>query len=104
MDATVEVARQQWEEGYRALAPDPGSGDIDERVLEQIEVVTLELRRRMGGSFSLAELAWLYDGSSRWTHEAIAERCGRPGWVRSATSAADAAFHLFSRGARDYRP
>lgn len=102
MSRNVEVARDQWAESYRALVGDPSR--IDARVREQMEVVTAELRRRVGGSFTLAELAAAYDGSERWTLAAIEDRCYRPGWVRTASSAADAAFHLYARGARDYQP
>jgi hypothetical protein len=104
MTDTVELARQQWEQAYRELAYEPGSNGIDDRVREQIEVVGEELRRRLGGPFTLGELADLYEGSARWTYDIIAERCPHPGWARSATAAADAAFHLYARGARDYRP
>ena len=104
MTGKVELARQQWEQSYRELARGPESNGIDEGVLEQIEIVAEELRRRLGGPFTLAELAELYDGSARWTYEVIAKRCPGPGWSRSATAAADAAFHLYARGARDYRP
>jgi hypothetical protein len=69
-----------------------------------METVTAELRRRVGASFTLTELAAAYDDSERWTLTAISERCYRPGWVRTASSAVDAAFHLYARGARDYRP
>ena len=80
------------------------SPGIDERVREQIEAVTIELRRRIGGAFTLTDLATVYDTSERWTLTAISEQCPRPGWIRSASTATDAAFHLFARGARDYRP
>jgi hypothetical protein len=69
-----------------------------------METVTAELRRRVGASFTLRELASVYDDSDRWTVRVISEHCPRPGWVRTAASAADAAFHLYARGARDYRP
>jgi hypothetical protein len=99
----VELARQQWEESYKRLAGAPAT-DIDTRVLEQIEAVTQELRRRIGGTFTLTDLAGCYDGCEQWAHTAISERYPRPGWARSASTATDAAFHLFARGARDYRP
>ena len=103
MESLVELARQQWEESYKRLTGTPAT-DLDGRVLEQIEAVTQELRRRIGGTFTLSDLAVAYDGSEQWTHTAISERYPRPGWARSASAAADAAFHPFARGARDYRP
>ena len=102
MSRSVELARQQWADSYRSLVDD--SRGIDARVSEQVEVVTAELRRRVGGSFTLTELAAVYDGSERWTLPAIEEQCFSPGWVQTASSAADVAFHLYARGARDYQP
>ena len=100
----MELARQQWEEGYRRIAAQSAEVNLYERLLDQVEAVTVELRRRLGGSFTLAELADLYTGSERWSIDAIGERDGRAGWARSAATAADAAFHLYARGARDYEP
>jgi hypothetical protein len=102
MSRDLELARQQWADSYGDLVRE--ASGIDPRVREQMEAVTAELRRRIGGSFTLTELAAAYDGSERWTLPAIEERCHRPGWVRTASSAADAAFHLYARGARDYQP
>ena len=101
MTTRVELVRQHWEDSYRKLVREPG---IDAGVREQVETVTSELRRRIGSSFTLGELADVYDASDRWALTAIAEQCARPGWVRTAASAADAAFHLYARGARDYQP
>jgi hypothetical protein len=101
VNGNVELARQHWEQAYRQLF---GGDGPDEVVLEQIGVVSQELRHRLGGPFTLAELTAVYDASGRWTYEVIAERCGRPGWSRSASAAADAAFHLYAQGARDYQP
>jgi hypothetical protein len=102
MNRNVELARQQWASSYRSLAA--ASAGIDAHVHEQIDTVTAELHRRIGASFTLTELAAAYDASERWTLTVISERCYRPGWVATASSAADAAFHLYARGARDYVP
>jgi hypothetical protein len=102
MSWSVELARQQWAKSYKSLFQPPSG--VDPHVREQMETVTAELRRRVGGSFTLTELAATYEDSERWTLTAISERCYRPGWIRTASSATDAAFHLYARGARDYRP
>jgi hypothetical protein len=102
MQSRVELARQQWAESYERLLKAPSG--VDPHVSKQMETVTAELRRRVGGSFTLTELAATYEDSERWTLTAISERCYRPGWIRTASSATDAAFHLYARGARDYRP
>lgn len=104
MTDRVDLARQQWEHAYRELAGRQGAVPIDRAVQEQIDVVREELRRRLGGPFTLAELADVYDTSARWSVDAISERSSRPGWSRSAATATDAAFYLFAQGARDYQP
>lgn len=105
MEGSVELARQHWEDGYRRLVrtkePEPTRYA---RLLDQVEIVTAELRRRIGKSFTLAELAAAYSRADRWAHEAVAERSSGGDWMSSASTAADAAFHLYARGARDYRP
>ncbi|HST26494.1 MAG TPA: hypothetical protein VLJ76_10910 [Gaiellaceae bacterium] len=105
MEGSVELARQHWEEGYRRIArtkePEPR---LYARLLDQVEIVSAELRRRLGKSFTLDELAAAYAGSDRWAREAVEERGGDVDWLASTSTAADAAFHLYARGARDYRP
>lgn len=100
----VELARQQWEAGFRRLKEAAGDKREQQRLWSQVETVTEELRRRVGAIYSLAQLADAYRGADRWATEAIAERAAGVGWERSATMAIDAAFHLYARGARDYRP
>ncbi len=70
----------------------------------QLDAVTEELRRRVGATFTLAELAEAYAESERWVLQAVEERAPSRGWARTATLAADAAFHAYSRGAQDYEP
>jgi hypothetical protein len=105
VEGSVELARQHWAEGYRRLVrakePEPR---LHARLLEQVEVVTAELRRRLGKSFTLAELAAAYARADRWTYDVVAERATSSDSMSTATTAADAAFHLYARGARDYRP
>ena len=105
MEGSVELARQHWEDGYRRLVrtkdPEP---TLYTRLLEQVEIVTSELRRRIGKSFTLAELASLYVRADRWALDAVRDRSHGADWMASASTAADAAFHLYARGARDYRP
>jgi hypothetical protein len=100
----VELARQHWAEGHRRLARTM-EPELHARLLRQVELVTRELRARVGKTFTLAELAEAYGGADRWAYEAVEDETGDgPDWVSSASTAADAAFHLYARGARDYRP
>jgi hypothetical protein len=65
--------------------------------------VTAELRKRLGTTFTLTELVDVYADVEDWAREALAEH-GAPGWPRDVTLVADEAFHLYARGATDYRP
>jgi len=103
VDDRVMLAAQQWRDAHRSLTSD-ARRDIEPHVLDQMDAVTVELRRRIGGAFTLEELADIYGDSESWARHAIAERNSAPGWVRTASLATDAAFHLYARGARDYRP
>jgi hypothetical protein len=100
----VDVARQQWAEGHRRLEEARPDGARYERLLAQVEVVTAELRRRIGQTFSLAELAALYDASDAWARDAVEAADPAPGATNDLATVGDAAFHLYARGATDYAP
>jgi hypothetical protein len=97
----VELARTQWEEGHKRFDDEVG---VQPRMLEALEVVTDELRRRVGQTFTLADLATAYANADDWTRVAIADHAPYPGWPSGVTTVQDAAFHLYSRGATDYVP
>ena len=74
----VELARQHWQDGNRRVERARG----DDRALRparraQVELVVAELRRRVGQTFTLDELADAYDGADDWARELLDER--RPG-------------------------
>ena len=101
---TVEGARREWAEGNRRFvreASDPARAEV---LHEQLDVVTNELRRRVGATFTLAELADAYGGAEGWLLTVVGEHVPSEGWARTASLAADAAFHAYSRGALDYDP
>lgn len=102
--ASVDAARQQWEDGNRRLESQSSDPYAYLRLLEQLEVATEELRKRVGETFTLAELADAYGASDHWLREAVEERVEAPGWHRHLSVVQDAAFHLYARGASDYRP
>ena len=104
MWGNVEQARREWEEGYRRLEAEASDRARYERLLAQVDVVSAELRRRLGKSFTLAELVELYGTADRWSREAVSERAPASGWPRTLTLVQDSAFHLYSRGASDYEP
>ena len=97
----VQLARRQWEEGSRRFDEDSKS---DPRLLAAFEIVTDELRKQVGQTFSLDQLARAYAQADDWARTAVAERAPFPGWPRSVTLVQDAAFHAYARGATDYVP
>lgn len=100
----VESARSDWNDGYRRfleVTAEPATADLRHR---ELEVVTDELRRRIGGTFTLDELGVAYVNAEAWASLAIAERAPSPGWPKTLTVVIDAAFHLYSRAALDYEP
>lgn len=102
--STVEAARQQWEEGNRRLESYSSEPEVYIRLVNQLEVATEELRKRMGEHFTLAQLADAYSVSDHWLRDAVEERIDAPGWERQLSLVQDAAFHKYARGATDYSP
>jgi hypothetical protein len=99
----VETARQEWEEGHRRFQEQARDPRHRLRLLDQLDKLTAEVRRRLGTTFTLSELVETYPGVEDWAREAP-EIFGGPGWPRDLTLVADEAFHLYARGATDYRP
>jgi hypothetical protein len=104
VSVVVDVARREWEDGYRrfqAASRDPATAD---KLNIQLEVVTAELRRRIGQTFTLEELVTLYERAEAWVRDSVSEHAPTPGWPRTLALVEDAAFHLYQRGAVDYKP
>ena len=101
---SVELLRQEWEEGHRRF-----EGERDDRrryrtLLSQVELVVDELRKRVGGTYSLSELGGAYRDAERWARPLVEERAPSPGWPRDLSTVLAAAFHAYQRGATDYAP
>ena len=103
MPVSLLNARQEWAEGQRRLEALRADRVLHARLLANLEVISEELRRRVGATFTLAELAAAYDRSEDWGRHVLEER-GAPGWPLHLTLVLDAAFQLYARGAVDYRP
>jgi hypothetical protein len=89
----------QWEEGWRRYQEidDPGRRRPADRVVGAIRD---ELRRRVGSTFSSAELADLYGLGTDWCQRIAFEVA--PAISGEGQSLADAAFWLYLRGAADF--
>ena len=103
MSADLASARLEWERAYgdlAELARDPVQG---ERVRLQLDAVSAELRRRVGGTFTLRELSDEYVVADGWARDVLGDQA-IPGWTRTLALVEGAAFHLYARGAVDYAP
>ena len=100
--AEVESALREWEEGHRRLEEEAGNPARYERLRAEADAVTAEIRRRVGETFTLAELARAYADADRWSRDAVGETATTPDWVRTLSTVEGAAFHRYARGAVDY--
>ena len=92
----IENARFQWEEGERRLSQsdEPTSSDLERATWAVLD----ELRRRLGSTFRIRELADLYASGTDWAED-IAHRQ----LAGTDTGAVvDAAFNRYAREAADY--
>jgi hypothetical protein len=102
--ADVYSARRDWEDAHRRLENEMRDPRRKEQLLRQVEVVSDELRKRIGARFTLRELVDEYHQADVWARHAVSERAPAQGWPRTLSLVEGAAFHVYSRGAEDYRP
>jgi hypothetical protein len=99
----IDIARVEWERAYRELSS-ATPPKRQHNLLAALEAVTDQLRRRVGQTYTLAQLMRAYADVERWGREAVSETAEYDGWVRDLSLVEDAAFHLYARGALDYEP
>jgi hypothetical protein len=100
----ASIARHEWEEGSRCLEAARDDGHRYGQLLELLNLVHAELRRRIGQTYTLQQLAAAYGDSESWAREVLQERADMPGWPRDLTTVLAAAFDAYQRGAIDYEP
>jgi hypothetical protein len=97
---SFESAIHQWREGERRLADaPPHERPALERVTARIHA---ELRRRLGGPFTVDELADLYDRDTSWCLDVAVEVAPGAPWAWDARTTCDAAFARYVREAVDF--
>ena len=95
-----ENAIQLWREAARRLdRAEPPMSVAQERVTEAI---VLELRRRLGGTFTTDELIELYERGTDWCLELAAREAPDAPWAWDTRLVGDAAFARYVREASDY--
>jgi len=100
----LELARQHWRDGNRRVEGAREDGHRYARLTEGVDIVVAGLRKRVGQTFTLAELAAAYDGADDWVRELLDESDPDGPPPTEPGTVADAAFHAYARGAADYRP
>ena len=103
VSADLESARLEWERAYGELEEVANAPVRAEGIRGQLEAILAELRRRVGGTFTIRELADEYVGADVWARDVLAVQ-DTPEWPRTLALVEGAAFHLYARGAVDYRP
>jgi len=90
-----------WQEGQRRLAE---AAPSDRVALERVsDEIVLELRRRLGGRFSVQELAQLYtEQGTDWCFDIATRVAPRTPAAWDLTTVAGAAFARYAREAVDY--
>ena len=102
--SSVEVVRQEWAEGDRRLESFRDDRPRYGTLVGLAELILDELRKRVGQTYTLRELAAAYADAERWARELVEQHAESPGWTRDLTTALAAAFHAYQRGALDYEP
>ena len=95
-----ETALDQWEAGERRLEE---AYPEQEYTLERVtRAIQDELRRRLGGAFTVQELVDLYDEGTGWCTDLAVEVAPDEPFAWDARVVADAAFARYLRAAADY--
>jgi hypothetical protein len=95
-----ETALAQWQDGLRRLAETPPE---QQRVLERVtQAIEAELRRRLGGRFTSAELAELYEQGTDWTTDIAVAVAPEDPYAWDVRTVGDAAFGRYLRSATDF--
>lgn len=95
-DAAVESAMMSWRRGMERLQ-EPGR--LRATRARIAEAVTVELRRRVGPTFTLPQLVSAYDEATGWYTELAARVAPNAPDAWDASIALDAAFGVYARGA-----
>ncbi|HEX5308709.1 MAG TPA: hypothetical protein VFW38_06475 [Solirubrobacteraceae bacterium] len=90
----------QWQEGERRLR---AAGSEQRALLQRIvDVLVVDLRRRLGGRFTAEELAQLYASGTAWCLQLAMGLAPEDPWAWDSRVVVDAAFARYLREASDF--
>jgi hypothetical protein len=98
----VENAVFQWEDGYRKLEGARSEPALYRTLGRTVLAVQDELRKRLGSTFSVEELARVYQEDGIWGLEVALEATPEEGELWDTSAVIDAAFYLYMREAADF--
>ena len=103
---TLPAARLQWDDGVRRLEATSNEVPRYQELASLVDAVFEELRRRVGQTFTLAELADAYAGAEDWVRDVVVREADprAQAGLRDTALVQDAAFGHYARGATDYAP
>jgi hypothetical protein len=97
---SFETASYQWQQGERRLAAAPSERQA---LLERVTTALVaDLRRRLGGRFSSAELVDYYERETAWCQQVAIGIAPDAPWAWEAGIVVDAAFARYLREAADF--
>ncbi len=99
--ADFERALEQWRDGERRVDDLPDDR-VRNRAHDIIGKALIELRRRLGGPFSVEELAEVYEQGTDWVVALATDMAPDDPVLWDPRLIADAAFARYVRGARDF--
>jgi hypothetical protein len=102
VDYALENAVFQWEEGFRELEKARAEPGLYGRLGRAVVAIEDELRKRLGSTFSIAELAGVYRDGTDWALEAALAVGPEDDPPVDTATAVDAAFYLYMREAADF--
>ena len=102
--SSIDVTRHEWEDGARRIEATRDDVRRYHQLLELLDLIRDELRKRVGQTYTLAQLAAAYGEAEPWARELLDDRSTIPGWPRDLTTVLAAAFDAYQRGAVDYTP
>jgi hypothetical protein len=102
MNAAVDNAVFQWEEGDARLRKTRLEAPEQRALNRTVSAIHAELRRRLGGAFTVGELAALYQRDTDWCLAIALELAPRGAPAPDPAAAIDGAFYLYMRGASDF--
>jgi hypothetical protein len=100
----LAVTRHEWEDGTRRLEATRGDARRYRELLDLLDLIRDDLRKRVGQTYTLEQLAAAYADAESWARELLDERSSTPGWPRDLTTVLAAAFDAYQLGAVDYAP